>query len=171
MVPLELARARSCLRQSLSVYGWVAGFQRAPASVRVLLCFGNTHRRLPHAIETIIRGGWADLDEDGPALVSALRRKEDLLAFFSHARSTFKEHLIGTFSVLAACMGPARRRSACWPLPHGLLGRPLSILRLRRPERDRPERAARIDRRGGRGAHVVVWHGVPWPAARSGSSA
>lgn len=67
---------------------------------------------MPHAIETIIRGGWADLDEDGPALVSALRRKEDLFAFFSHARSTFKEHLIGTFSVLAAWGQPAEVRRA-----------------------------------------------------------
>lgn len=67
---------------------------------------------MPHTIDKLIRGDWSDLDEDGPALVNALRRKEDLFAFFSHARSTFKEHLVGTFSVLAAWGQPADVRRA-----------------------------------------------------------
>merc|ERR1712159_863801 len=66
---------------------------------------------MPHGIRALLHENWSGLDEDGNAMVTILSGRQ-VFAFFSHARSTFKEHLLYTFGVLAAWGQPADVRRA-----------------------------------------------------------
>ena len=68
-------------------------------------------RPMPDGISSLIREAWAELDEEGDEMVGALSRTSTF-AFFSHARSTFKAHLQGTFGMLGAWGQPADVRRA-----------------------------------------------------------
>lgn len=68
-------------------------------------------RPMPAGVSSLIREAWAELDEDGEEMVGALSHKS-AFAFFSHARSTFKAHLQGTFGMLGAWGQPADVRRA-----------------------------------------------------------
>ena len=56
--------------------------------------------RLPQLIQATLEKSWSTLDSNGTELVSALDQIP-MLAHFPHARSTFGEHLVGTFALLA----------------------------------------------------------------------
>ena len=69
---------------------------------------------MPASIAALIREAWSELDADGEEMVDVLSRGKLVspLSFFAHARSTFKEHLIGTFGLLAAWGQPKDVRRA-----------------------------------------------------------
>lgn len=67
---------------------------------------GSSVRPMSPAISAIVRQAWEELDPRGAELVAFIKNKQ-IFAFFSHARSTFQEHLLGTFAVLNAWEQPA----------------------------------------------------------------
>jgi len=50
---------------------------------------------------SLLNERWGELDPDAPAMLDALRAQPGFIQF-PHAREVFKDHLLGTFSVLAA---------------------------------------------------------------------
>jgi len=56
---------------------------------------------MPRAVSALIREAWNEVDASGNEIVAGLITV-DLFDFFSHARSTFKDHLLGTFGILSA---------------------------------------------------------------------
>ena len=60
---------------------------------------------MPDAIRSIIYSNWAALEPDGPPQMNkalALLKSEPAFVEFAHGRDVFGEHLLGTFSILAA---------------------------------------------------------------------
>ena len=65
---------------------------------------------MPPLIRAMIHEDWAAIDPEGPRMIEEMKQQAPVLAEFSHARTTFKEHLLGTFSILGAWKQPAEVR-------------------------------------------------------------
>ena len=70
-----------------------------------------TARPMPSTISSLVREAWQELDEEAPKMLD-LFVKKNIFAYFSHARSTFKEHLMNTFAILSVWGQPEDVRRA-----------------------------------------------------------
>jgi hypothetical protein len=66
----------------------------------------GTPTPLPEKISAVLEDAWDVLDPLGPELVAGIN-SVSLLSHFPHARSTFREHLLGTFALLGVWEQPA----------------------------------------------------------------
>lgn len=58
--------------------------------------------KMPDKIRALLHKDWNALDDRGEEMMASLKGLDDSVLEFAHARSTFYEHLQGTFGILAA---------------------------------------------------------------------
>ena len=58
--------------------------------------------KMPDKIRALLHKDWNALDDRGEEMMQLLKELDDSVVEFAHARSTFYEHLQGTFGILAA---------------------------------------------------------------------
>jgi hypothetical protein len=58
--------------------------------------------KMPVKVHALLQKDWNALDERGEEMMAALKALDDSVVEFAHARTTFFEHLQGTFGILAA---------------------------------------------------------------------
>ena len=66
---------------------------------------------MPERIAALVNEQWGDLDPDAPRIIAALSGKKPFMEF-AHARSTFRDHLVGTFGTLGVWGQPEDVRRA-----------------------------------------------------------
>ena len=99
-----MMQAASLCKLLLSVVGSAATEAPWPPTVSVASSCESA-ATMPLAIRAILQENWTALDPEGAEIMAELS-KVDVIAEFPHARSTFREHLEGTYAILGAWHQP-----------------------------------------------------------------
>ena len=102
--PHELHLSRMYVSEGNSTDCGVDSMQRHANGTETMAPLHHEFREpppMPASIDALIRDSAAELDEDGPMMIAHISSKP-AFTYIPHARATFKEHLVGTFGVLAA---------------------------------------------------------------------
>lgn len=111
--PQEMNETGSCgslqSRESV-VCGLVAETGSDPANDAAVLHGNETRQtatsvpfpKMPPRINALLQKDWDFLDPKGEEMIKAIKEMDNAVMEFAHSRSTFYEHLQGTFGILAA---------------------------------------------------------------------